>query len=146
MKVRNHLLSMILAVAACKSTEDPGGGSGRVDGGPRRGRDCKVDRNNKPEEAVALTLGQRLMDETYVCPQTDVDWYSFQLPVGQPLLTVQLTFPIGSTSPVELAYDIFAASDTTTPITGGRDEVPGDNRSMLTRVHALDGAGGAYFL
>ncbi len=119
----------------------------QLDGGRRPGRDCpKIDDHSEPATAVPLSLGERFATETWICPPTDVDWFRFSVPPGQPLVTIQVGFPLGATSAVELAYDVFAESDTTMPITGARDDRPGDNRSALERTHSLDPAGGTYLL
>ncbi|MBI4822059.1 MAG: hypothetical protein HY791_37725 [Deltaproteobacteria bacterium] len=141
---RRALISLVL-VSGCKEvTEDTDAGVD-FDAGSR-GRICPVDDHSSAEKAIPLTLGQRFGDETYVCPPTDFDYFSFVLPAAQPLVTVEISFPQGSVSPVELSYLIYAASNLDSPVTGASDQITGDNRSSVTQTHYLDPAGGNYYL
>ncbi|MBI2376229.1 MAG: hypothetical protein HYV07_19705 [Deltaproteobacteria bacterium] len=140
------ILFALTLVTGCRETStDPDGGVGEDTGS--RGRICPVDDHSSAEKAISLTLTERFSGEdTYLCPPTDFDYFSFVLPAGQPLVTVELSYPQGSVSPVELSYLIYASSNLETPVTGASDQITTDNRSSVTQTHYLDPAGGLFYL
>ena len=141
----SNLITSSLALGAlaiaCTPTEG-GQDAGLLDAGRNRPM-CAVDRHNTKEEALALNLGMPFLSEAAICPPTDRDFYTFTLP-GASLVQVDVAYPSGATTPVELAYEILRGPDDTV-VASAQDAISGDNKSVLSRRHYLD-QGGQYWL
>lgn len=143
MRVRPGL-GLLLLAAGCSGGDGDADG-GLLDGGRNR-PPCAVDRHDAPEQGLALALGTAVQGEAAICPVTDRDWYTFTVPADRPLVTIEVGYPSGATTPVELAYDLFAAADTERPLASVQDRVAGDNRSSISGTHFVAAAGGTYHL
>lgn len=135
-----RLIAVVLFLAACSSTSDEVDG-GLLDAGA--GRLCAVDRQDSPEQALQLTVGTPFVGQAQLCPITDRDWYRFEVPADQTLVNLEVGYPSGATTPVELAYEIFAGSSTQA-VAAVQDMIQGDNRSSLSSSHYF--SPGTYFL
>lgn len=131
-------------VVACTPSEG-GEDGGLLDGGRNR-PPCAVDRYNTRDTALPLALGTPYLSEAAICPPTDRDFYSFSLP-GASLVQVDVGFPGGATSAVELAYEIIRLDGAGEEFiaASAQDTMASDNRSALSRRHYLD-QGGSYWL
>lgn len=107
---------------------------------------CPIDNADRPDRAVRLTVGERFQGQTHICPPGDMDWFVIDLPAGQPLVTVEVGFDQGIRSSVDLAYDVFSAANTESPIASGADNNLTDNRSLVVRTHYLSEAGGTHYI
>lgn len=107
---------------------------------------CPIDNADRPDRAVRLNVGERLQGSTQICPPGDMDWFVIDIPAGQPLLTVEVGFDQGVRSAVDLAYDIFTAANTETPLASGVDTNPSDNRSTVIGTHYVSESGGTHYI
>lgn len=136
------------APLAC-TTDDGDADGGTPDGGRTRPL-CDVDRANEPGQAAQLVLDTPNLGLAQLCPATDVDWYTFEVP-ARGLLEIELGYPSGATTPVQLAYNLFgpvadpAQLDVNRPLFSAQDDNAGDNRSSLKRAHYLQQPG-RYFV
>lgn len=139
------LSPFMLCLFSCgdSTVETPDGG---FDAGLPIELRCPIDSADRPDRAVRLNVGERLQGPTHICPPGDMDWFVVDLPAGQPLVTVELGFDQGVRSAVDLAYDIFSASNTESPIASGADNNLTDNRSLVVRTHALSATGGTHYI
>ena len=64
---------------------------------------CMQDDSLGPDSAIPLTLGEATTG--FLCPVSDEDWYSFDLPAGQGLMRVELAID-NARSPVEGTYSV----------------------------------------
>ncbi len=137
--MRTLILALGLAAisVACSDDKKPGGGGASGSGGTTG--NCVQETSKDAASAVKLPSGMAVSG--MVCPLGDVDFFSIDVPAGQPLLDVSAGYPM-STTRVALSLGLFAA-DGTTPVANGQaaDTMPDDGMSSVSTTFKVPAAG-----
>jgi hypothetical protein len=145
-------LLLVASVAGCKSGNGNGGDD---DGGAGA---CQITGKNSAEKAQPLVLGQSYPDiegtngevqpnDTCIYPMKVQRWFYVDLPAGQPLLTVDIKFPQGAKSKINLAYVILTdPPDTEHPVATKTDAVETVHASHVMGTHYIPTPGKYYIM
>lgn len=136
----------VLGLASLLACAKSGGESAPDSGLGRRSR-CVVDDHRTPEKAASISVnGMRFPEDVFLCPFGATQWYVFDLPPNNPILTVDLAFDAAAASAVQLAYDIIPKSQTSSRAVASVVDTMTNRHSRLHGLHFLGAQGGRYLL
>jgi hypothetical protein len=145
--------ALAIALAACGSD---GNGNPVLDGGGV----CTPAASSTAARAVTLTLDQAYPsvengdpNSTCIFMLRQQLWFKVEVPADKPIFSVDVAFPNGTRSKINLEYEIFAEADALSPPDGGpratgkpvTDPLETVHASHVTRSHYLPG-GGTYYV
>jgi hypothetical protein len=113
------------------------GSENNVDPAPA---ECQRDDHSEPSNAVSLS-GEGLTG--FVCPVGDLDWYAFEVPANETVVSVSLTMPV-TISPIQPTYAIYPRGAEGNPDLAAATPPADVTGTKLSFVHCV--APGSYYM